>query len=159
MPDKDVVLAKVATIQRCLARIRDVTSLDPARLDDIDAQDIFILNLQRAIQAALDLAAHVVASERLGLPERSRESFALLMRAGVVDAETVTKMEKMTGFRNIAVHDYQPLDPEILKSVLVHRLKDLEDFYAAVLRFFGYGGTEDEGRVRAPAFSSGAELP
>lgn len=34
MPDKDVVLAKVATIQRCLARIRDTTSLDPARLYD-----------------------------------------------------------------------------------------------------------------------------
>lgn len=34
MPDKDVVLAKVATIQRCLAQIRDVTSLDPARLYD-----------------------------------------------------------------------------------------------------------------------------
>jgi len=76
MPDRDVVLAKVATIQRYLARIRDTTSLDPARLDDIDAQDIFILNLQRAIQASLDLAAHVVASEGLGLPERARESFS-----------------------------------------------------------------------------------
>jgi len=51
-------------------------------------------------------------------------------------------MEKMTGFRNIAVRDYQSLDPDILKSVLVHHLKDLEDFYAAVLRFFGYGGAE-----------------
>jgi uncharacterized protein YutE (UPF0331/DUF86 family) len=137
MPDKDVVLAKVATIQRCLTRIREVTLLDPARLDDIDVQDIFILNLQRAIQAALDLAAHVVASEGLGLPERARESFMLLKNAEVIDAETATKMEKMTGFRNIAVHDYQALAPEILKSILVHHLKDLEDFYADVLRFFG----------------------
>ncbi len=88
--------------------------------------------------AALDLAAHVVASKRLGLPERSRESFALLMRAGIINAETATKMEKMTGFRNIAVHDYQTLDPEVLKSILVHRLKDLEDFYDTVLRFFGF---------------------
>ncbi len=138
MPDRDVVLAKVASIQRCLARIHDTTSLDPARLDDIDAQDIFILNLQRAIQAALGLAAHVVASEKLGLPERSQECFDLLMRAGILDARTASNMEKMTGFRNIAVHDYQALNPEILKSILVHRLKDLEDFYAAVLRFFGF---------------------
>lgn len=142
MPDRDVVLAKVATIQRCLARIRDTTSLDPARLDDIDAQDIFILNLQRAIQASLDLAAHVVASEGLGLPERARESFSLLKNAGIIEAEAASMMEKMTGFRNIAVHDYQSLDPDILKSVLVHHLKDLEDFYSALLRFFGYGGAE-----------------
>lgn len=32
MPDKDIVLAKVATIQRCLDRIRDVTVLTPKAL-------------------------------------------------------------------------------------------------------------------------------
>lgn len=52
MPDKDIVIAKVATIQKCLERIRDVTALDPASLDDIDKQDIYVLNLQRAIQAS-----------------------------------------------------------------------------------------------------------
>ncbi|MDD3690296.1 MAG: DUF86 domain-containing protein, partial [Synergistaceae bacterium] len=78
------------------------------------------------------------ASEGLGLPERARESFSLMKNAGIIDGETASKMEKMTGFRNIAVHDYQSLDPDILKSILVHRLKDLEDFYSAVLRHFRY---------------------
>ncbi|GEM_PF-6906009 len=58
MPDRDIVLAKVATIQKCLDRILDVTRLDPECLEDIDKQDIFVLNLQRAIQACIDLAAH-----------------------------------------------------------------------------------------------------
>jgi uncharacterized protein YutE (UPF0331/DUF86 family) len=113
-----------------------VTSLDPGSLENIDIQDIFLLNLQRGIQAALDLAAHVVASEGLGLPERARDSFSLLKKAGILDGETASKMEKMTGFRNIAVHDYQSLNPDILKSILAYRLKDLEDFYSAVLRHF-----------------------
>lgn len=138
MPDRDIILAKVASIQRCLGRIRTVTSLSPDSLDNIDTQDIFLLNLQRGIQAALDLAAHVVASEELGLPERARESFSLMKNAGIIDGETALKMEKMTGFRNIAVHDYQSLDPDILKSILVYRLKDLENFYSAVLRHFRY---------------------
>lgn len=138
MPDRDIILAKVASIQRCLGRIRAVTSLSPESLDNIDTQDIFLLNLQRGIQAALDLAAHVVASEELGLPERARESFSLMKNAGIIDGETALKMEKMTGFRNIAVHDYQSLDPDILKSILVYRLKDLENFYSAVLRHFRY---------------------
>jgi len=136
MPDRDIILAKVASIQRSLGRIRTVTSLDPESLENVDTKDIFLLNLQRGIQAALDLAAHVVASEGLGLPERARESFSLLKNAGIIDGETASKMEKMTGFRNIAVHDYQSLDPEILKSILVHRLKDLEDFYSAILLHF-----------------------
>jgi len=49
MPDPDVVLAKVAAVQRCLKRIQETTMLEPERLDDIDKQDIFVLNLQRAI--------------------------------------------------------------------------------------------------------------
>jgi len=36
MPDRDVVLAKVATIRKCLDRIRDVTDLDAEKLEDID---------------------------------------------------------------------------------------------------------------------------
>ena len=38
MIDRDVVLAKVAAIQRCLMRIDQVTALDPARLDDQDSE-------------------------------------------------------------------------------------------------------------------------
>lgn len=138
MPDRDVVLAKVATIQNCLERIREVTSLDPASLDDINRQDIFVLNLQRAIQASIDLASHIVASEGLGLPETVRDNFTLLRDKNVIDPETALKMEKMTGFRNIAIHNYQALNLDILKSILTSNLKDLEDFYAAVLTSFRY---------------------
>jgi len=135
MPDKDVVLAKVATIQKCLARINETTALDPASIDDINSQDIFVLNLQRAIQAAIDMASHVVASEKLGLPETIKRNFALLRDGGIISRPVARKMEKMTGFRNIAVHDYKALDPEILKSILTNNLADLEEFYSAILAF------------------------
>lgn len=52
-------------------------------------------------------------------------------------------MTKMTGFRNIAVHDYQTLDPEILKSILANGLRDLEEFYATVLAYFEGTKTQD----------------
>ncbi len=138
MPDRDVVLAKVATIRKCLDRIREVTDLDPGKLEDINRQDIFVLNLQRAVQACIDLASHAVASEALGLPEKVRDNFSILREKGVVDPELASKMEKMTGFRNIAVHNYQALDLDILKSILSNNLKDLEDFYSALLQYWGY---------------------
>ncbi len=138
MPDRDVVLAKAATVQKCLERIRDVTSLEPASLDDIDRQDIFVLNLQRAIQASIDLASHIVASEGFGLPESVWGNFALLRNKGVIDSEIASKMEKMTGFRNIAIQDYQALKLDILKSIITRNLKDLEDFYTADLTHFHF---------------------
>ena len=136
MPDRDVVLAKVAAIQRCLKRIKETTRLDPNSIDDIDKQDIFILNLQRAVQAAIDLATHIVASEGLGLSDTIKDNFKLLKNAGIINEELTLRMESMVGFRNIAIHDYQTMDRDILKSILSNNLKDLEDFYTTVLLHF-----------------------
>jgi uncharacterized protein YutE (UPF0331/DUF86 family) len=138
MPDKDVVLAKVATIQRCLKRIKETTGLDPVSLDNIDTQDIFILNLQRAVQAAIDLATHIVASEGLGLSDTIKGNFKLLHDAGMVNKEIARKMEAMVGFRNIAIHDYEAIDKEVLKSILAGNLRDIEDFYTTLLLHFKF---------------------
>ncbi|OGQ59465.1 MAG: transcriptional regulator [Deltaproteobacteria bacterium RIFCSPLOWO2_02_FULL_53_8] len=136
MPDKDVCLAKTATIQKCLGRIKDVTGLRPESLADVNAQDIFVLNLQRAVQAAIDLATHIIASEGLGVPESIKDGFARLEQAKVIDNGLSGKMQSMAGFRNIAIHDYQAINVEILKTILVKHLKDLEEFYTSVLTHF-----------------------
>lgn len=138
MPDKDVVLAKVATIQRCLKRIKETSGLDPVSLDNLDKQDIFVLNLQRAVQAAIDLATHIVASEGLGLSDTIRGNFKLLQDAGIINEEITHRMESMVGFRNIAIHDYETIDKEILKSILTGNLKDIEDFYSTLLLHFKF---------------------
>ncbi|MCK9231039.1 MAG: DUF86 domain-containing protein [Syntrophales bacterium] len=140
MPESDIVLAKVAIIQRCLKRIQDTTKGDPDSLEDIDREDIFVLNLQRAVQAAIDLASHVVASEGLGLPATIREHFDLLHQSNVISASMAGKMKAMTGFRNIAIHDYRKIDKDILKSILTHNLPDLEQFYMDVIERFDIPG-------------------
>jgi uncharacterized protein YutE (UPF0331/DUF86 family) len=136
MVDRDVVLRKVGNIQRCLKRIREVTGLKPESLDGLDVQDVFVLNLQRAAQSALDLAAHVVASEGLGLPANLKENFSLLKTAGIISEDLAQSMERMVGFRNIAIHEYEDIDVKMLKSILQHRLPDIEAFYTAVVHHF-----------------------
>ncbi len=138
MPDKDIVLAKTSAIQKCLKRIEDVTGLNPDSLDSLNPQDIFILNLQRAVQSAIDLATHIVASEGLGISDTVKGNFVLLENSGVIGKRLSKKMQAMVGFRNIAIHDYQSIKVEILKSILVERLKDLEDFYTKVLVHFKF---------------------
>jgi len=147
MPDRDVVLSKVAAIQRCLRRIKDVTGLDAARLGDLDVQDIFVLNLQRAIQSSVDLATHVIASEGLGISDTVRGNFVLLENAKIISKVLSKKMQSMVGFRNIAIHDYQPLDVDILKAILTKHLKDLEHFYTTILNRFGFSKKERGRRI------------
>ncbi|MCC7343502.1 MAG: DUF86 domain-containing protein [Deltaproteobacteria bacterium] len=137
MVDRDLVIEKIGQIQRCLKRIQDKTKGDPESLNDIDIQDIFVLNLQRAVQTGIDLAAHIVADEGLGLPADLGENFLFLEKAKVIPATLAQRLRKMVGFRNIAVHEYAAIDPEVLKSILTKDLKDVEEFYSAVFRHFG----------------------
>ena len=81
------------------------------------------MNLQRAVQATIDLAAHVVGTEGLGLPQDLRENFRLLTNNRIISQELCVRMEKMVGFRNIAVHEYGTLDIEVLKSILSSNLR------------------------------------
>ncbi len=136
MVDRDVVLGKTSSIQRCLKRIRDVTQLNADSLDDLDTQEIVILNLQRSIQGCIDLAAHIVADEGLGIPQELRENFDLLSKHGVIPAEHRNRLRKMVGFRNIAVHEYDTIDVEVLKSILQFNLKDIEEFYVAIIEYY-----------------------
>ena len=126
--DRDVVLAKVDAIERCLRRIEQVTGRDPRALDDQDREDIFVLNLQRAAQAAIDLANHLVAADGLQLPTKLRESFELLERHASLPKDLCARMGSMVGFRNIAVHDYQAIDKRILAAILESHLDDLRRF-------------------------------
>lgn len=135
MVDHDIIFAKTSSIQRCLKRINDVTKGDPETLKDLNVEEIVILNLQRAIQSSVDLAAHIVADEGWGMPRELRENFDLLSKNSVLNEDLTKRLRKMVGFRNIAVHEYETINTEILKSILRHNLKDLEEFYISVLRF------------------------
>lgn len=140
MVDRDVVIGKISSIQRCLKRIKDITGLDPDSLDNLDTQEIVILNLQRAIQSSIDLAAHIVADESLGVPAELRENFNLLSAKGILSDELTLRLRKMVGFRNIAIHEYDTIDNDILKSILQNNLKDIEEFYVVISEYFGLSG-------------------
>lgn len=131
----DVVLNKAAIIERCLARVRAVHAGDDTNLfDDQTRQDSILLNLQRACEASIDLAMHLVRKRRLGLPQESREAFGLLEEAGLLPVDLARAMRAMVGFRNVAVHSYRELDLRIVSAILRTRLSDFEAFTAHVLR-------------------------
>jgi len=132
LPEKDILIEKISHIQRCLQRIKDTTGLDPARLDDFDRQDIFVLNLQRAVQATIDIAVHIVSDKGWGVAKALKENFSILEENKVISKDLADKLKNMVGFRNLAVHDYSELNIDILKNIMTHSLKDLETFYSVV---------------------------
>jgi len=124
MPD-DVALNKLAIIERCLRRVAEEYQGQPARLENLTVQDSIVLNVQRACEAAIDMAMHVVAKRRLGVPQDARSAFELLAVERVIDRELADRLKLMVGFRNIAIHEYQQLQIGILQRILEERLADL----------------------------------
>ena len=125
----DVLLNKVAIIERCLNRIQEEYQGSKDQLEtNYTKQDSIILNLLRAAEASIDSAMHVVRVKQLGVPQQSREAFTLLEDNALLDTNLSQHMQAMVGFRDIAVHNYQNISLPILKSILENNLVDFEEF-------------------------------
>jgi uncharacterized protein YutE (UPF0331/DUF86 family) len=131
----DVILNKINIVERCIKRIHEEYGNNPEHLKNFTKQDSIVLNLQRACEASIDLAMHIVAEKKLGLPQNSRDAFTLLEQENIISSSLSSKMKAMVGFRNIAVHDYQDLNLEILQKILENHIVDFNHFTKTILLF------------------------
>jgi len=132
----DVVYNKCAIIERCIQRIHEEYENDYHNLENFTKQDSIILNIQRACEAALDLAMHIIAENKWGIPQSSREAFDILYQENCLDESLAKSLKSMVGFRNIAVHNYQPLNLKIVSQVIEQHLDDLKEFSKVILKKF-----------------------
>ena len=123
MPPDDILLNKAAIIERCVRRMLEEARSCP-RLDDFTHVDALWLNIERACQAAIDMAMHVVADRHLGVPQSTADAFSLLQRSGLIDASLASALHGMVGFRNVAIHQYDQLDMDVLRWVVDSGYKD-----------------------------------
>lgn len=129
----ELVLQKVASIQRSIARAREEHASAGADFaGDRTRQDAAVLNILRACEMALDLANMIVGERRLGVPQSSRDAFRLL--ADLIDGPLSERMQMMIGFRNVAVHEYRKLDIAIVESILQRDLDDVLRYAQTVAR-------------------------
>ncbi|WP_250657366.1 type VII toxin-antitoxin system HepT family RNase toxin [Alkalimarinus coralli] len=124
----DLFINKVATINRCIERIHQEFDSEADFKANYTKQDSVILNLQRACEASIDMANMVIRIRKLGVPQSSRDSFSLLERDNIIDQRVAKSMQSMVGLRNVAVHDYQALNLDIVIHVIAYHLNDFKDF-------------------------------
>jgi uncharacterized protein YutE (UPF0331/DUF86 family) len=131
----EILVGKARIIERCVARVREeYFGYESEFESNFTKQDSIILNLQRASEAAIDAANHLIKVRQLGAPQTSREAFEMLVSAGLIDKALGEQLRKMVGFRNIAVHDYTSLNLQVVKKIIETRLSDFEKFAAWLLK-------------------------
>ena len=131
MTDLQLVAKKLALIETSVGELRSLARLEAVQ-EDVRELRFAAYTLHIAIQAALDVAAHIVADNRLGEPQNNRELFELLARYGWISRELMGSLREMVGFRNIVVHGYERLNAAIVEEILRNHLDDLLQFVTAI---------------------------
>lgn len=132
--DRAVIEQKLESLRRCIARIESKRPFTSQQLaEDFDLQDIVALNLTRAVQLSVDMAAHLVSSMGVPAPNTMGESFDRLAQAGIIEPVLTQHLKRAVGFRNLAVHNYSNVNWDTVHAIVEHHLGDFKTFAAAVV--------------------------
>ncbi len=105
----------------------------PATIADDPVQFGFVVHtLQTAVQAAIDVAAMIVSTRKLGEPATNREMFEKLAGDGWVSASAAATWQRIVSFRNIVVHRYLQVDVKVVRSIVENHTEDLLGFARSV---------------------------
>ena len=93
--------------------------------------------LQVSIECCLDVANHIIASERLRVPKDYADSFKVIEEEGLVSGKLGKRLQQMAKFRNRLVHLYGDIDDENVHQYINKDVKDLVEFKSIVINRFG----------------------
>jgi uncharacterized protein YutE (UPF0331/DUF86 family) len=132
--DRHVIEAKLERLRRCVQRIEQKRpSTAEALVTDYDLQDILSVNLERAVQLCVDIAAHIIADKEVSAPTTMAAAFEALHTLHILSSDLANSMKKAVGFRNIVVHNYQEIDWKIVFNICHHKLDDFRAFAQAIM--------------------------
>lgn len=133
--DRQVIDQKLESLRRCLLRIQDKFPADAAELQsNFDLQDIIALKLSRAVQLTVDIGSHIISTLNMPAPETMGQTFEIFAQHNVLSAAVADQLKKSVGFRNIAVHNYEAINWQIVHSIIREHLDDFTEFAKAVAR-------------------------
>ncbi|MEQ1760150.1 MAG: DUF86 domain-containing protein [Vicinamibacterales bacterium] len=88
--------------------------------------DDVLLNKAAAIERAVQRVREEYAGDDRNLVDNQTRQD--------IDAHLADRLKKMVGFRNVAVHDYQKLNLDIVRRIVVDHLDDFLTFTRTILR-------------------------
>jgi len=134
--DQVIFDQKLESLRRCIKRVEDKTPSHVSELiKDQDIQDILVLNLTRAVQLCVDIGSHVISESEEPAPTTMGDVFSTLENLGAIKSITCKAMRKAVGFRNIAVHNYDVINWEIVYAICNNLLVDFRRFASEITEY------------------------
>jgi uncharacterized protein YutE (UPF0331/DUF86 family) len=125
----DIYTRKFDLIEESIKKLselrRENPTLDKYRRSWKD-KDSAERNLQKVIEAIIDLGKMLIADKKLREPSNNREVFQILEEEGLFPSELMPLIDKVIGTRNVLVHSYNRIDDSIIYGVLKKNLSDIK---------------------------------
>ncbi len=90
--------------------------------------------LQVSIECCLNVANHIIASEKLRAPSDYSDTFLVIQEEGLISSELGDKLRQMAKFRNRLVHLYGEIDNTNVYEYIKGDLKDIEEFKSVIIK-------------------------
>lgn len=133
-------LRKIEIIEESLKKLKEISS-ETRNLRDLKSswknKDIVERNLQKIIEALIDIGKIIIASRNLREPSTNREVFEILAENRLFPVELLELINKMIGLRNIIVHSYDRIDDALIYSILKKNLEQIvliKNYFVELLR-------------------------
>lgn len=134
--DQVILVEKMESLRRCIQRIEDkMPGNINLLIQDQDLQDILVINLTRAVQLCVDIGSHIISAANKPSPQTMGEVFTTLHELGAISLDTHEQLKKAIGFRNIAVHNYEAINWEIVYAICHNSLQDFRCFAQEISRY------------------------
>lgn len=132
-----VVERKFSSLQRCLIRLKEKRPAELSMIEgDNDLQGILSVNLERAVQLSVDVAAYIISEKNLRSTSTMAGAFDALCTEGIISSELADNLQRSVGFRNVSVHDHTEVDWKIRFDVLHNHLHTFSDFMKAIYHHY-----------------------
>ncbi|WP_423746715.1 DUF86 domain-containing protein [Haladaptatus sp. SPP-AMP-3] len=137
MVDEEIFVDKLQYINQYTDDLRQMRGQSRDQyLNDMVRQRAVERTLMNLIQACIDLAQHIHATEDLSSSETAKQEIQALGEAEIITSETQVKMEEAVGFQNILAHRYGDVDQEVVFDVLQDDLQWFERFQQELAQWF-----------------------
>jgi len=138
MIEKEIIHSRVSRIRKLLLRLKKIVEMSKIDFEaDYDSQLISERALQIIAQAILDIGNHLIAHHGWGKPESYREVITILVKRNIVNKKYQSELEGLAGLRNILVHDYLTIKPNIIFDDIRNGIEAIEHFLEVMINRYG----------------------
>lgn len=136
MIDREKLKTKINIIKENLSELEKMKDLSFDELSgnarDLAAAKYFI---RTSIEAMIDIGAHIIAKNLLGVPSTNVEIISLLAQKGIIPQEHLEVYMKMVKYRNRLTHFYHEVSVDEIHQIIQTHIEDFESFIRDIVMY------------------------